>query len=122
MVVHGTGMDEISPLAPTHVVEIREGRVDEWTIDPAAFGYTGLNAADLAGGTPDANAATILAALRGESNRAVRGALVLNAGAALYVGGHAPTFRDGVEAAEKGVESRAGLAGLGRLRTAFSTS
>jgi anthranilate phosphoribosyltransferase len=119
MVVHGTGMDEISPLAPTHVVEIRESRVDEWSIDPATFGYKDLNAADLAGGTPEVNAKTILAALSGESNRAVRGALVLNAGAALYVGGKAPTFREGVATAEKGVDSKAGMAGLERLRTAY---
>jgi len=122
MVVHGTGMDEISPLAPTHVVEIREKRTSEWSINPAEFGYSGLNATDLAGGTPDANAKIILAALQGEANRAVRGALVLNAGAALYVSGKSATFREGVEAAEKGVDSRAGLKGLERLRTAYSAS
>src|SRR5688500_9108906 len=50
LVVHGTGMDEISPLAATHVVEIRDGERSEWTIEPATFGYKGLKAADLAGG------------------------------------------------------------------------
>ena len=119
MVVHGTGMDEISPLALTHVVEIREGRVDEWSIDPTSFGYSGLDAGDLAGGAPDTNAAMILDALKGNSSRAVRGALVLNAGAALYVGGLAPSFREGVEAAERGVDAGAGLKGLERLRAAF---
>jgi anthranilate phosphoribosyltransferase len=119
MVVHGTGMDEISPLASTHVVEIRENRINEWSISPAEFGYTGLNAADLAGATPDVNAKIILSALRGDANRAVRGALVLNAGAALYVGGQAATYREGVAAAEKGVDSQAGIAGLEKLRAAF---
>ncbi|HEX7938194.1 MAG TPA: hypothetical protein VF483_04330, partial [Gemmatimonadaceae bacterium] len=117
--VHGTGMDEISPLAPTHVVEIRDGRTTEWTINPAEFGYSGLNAADLAGSTPDVNAKIILAALKGEGNRAVRGALVLNAGAALCVAGKSPSFREGVAAAEKGVDAGAGLAGLERLRAAY---
>jgi anthranilate phosphoribosyltransferase len=120
MVVHGTGMDEISPLAPTHVVEIRENRINEWSINPAEFGYTGLSAADLGGGMPDANAKIIVAALGGDSNRAVRGALVLNAGAALYVGGMAATYREGVAAAEKGVDARAGLKGLERLRAAYN--
>jgi len=120
MVVHGTGMDEISPLAPTHVVEIREGRVNEWSIDPSVHGYSGLSAADLVGGMPDVNAKMILAALKGDANRAVRGALVLNAGAALYVGGKTTTFREGVEAAEQGVDAGAGLKGLERLRTAYS--
>jgi anthranilate phosphoribosyltransferase len=122
MVVHGTGMDEISPLAATHVVEIRESRTDEWSINPAEFGYTGLDAADLAGSTPDANAKIILAALQGEANRAVRGALVLNAGAALYVGGVTATYREGVAAAEQGVDARAGLKGLDRLRAAYNGS
>ena len=120
MVVHGTGMDEISPLAPTHVVEIRDDRTSEWSIDPATFGYADLSATDLVGGMPDSNAATILVALRGESNRAVRGALVLNAGAALYVAGKAATFGEGVAAAEEGVDSRAGIAGLERLRAAYT--
>src|SRR5688572_31061839 len=53
LVVHGTGMDEISPLAPTHIVEIRDGKTSEWTIDPAKLGYRGLDANDLAGGPPD---------------------------------------------------------------------
>jgi anthranilate phosphoribosyltransferase len=119
MVVHGTGMDEISPLAPTHVVEILENRTNEWSIDPVEFGYKNLSASDLAGGTPDSNAKLVLAALQGEANRAVRGALVLNAGAALYVSGTVKTFRDGVAAAEKGVDSRAGIAGLEKLRAAF---
>ena len=119
MVVHGTGMDEISPLAPTHVVEIRDGRTTEWSINPSEFGYSGLTASDLAGSTPDVNANIILAALKGDANRAVRGALVLNAGAALYVAGKAPSFREGVAAAEKGVDSHAGLAGLERLRAAY---
>jgi anthranilate phosphoribosyltransferase len=120
MVVHGTGMDEISPLAPTHVVEIRESRINEWSIDPAAFGYSGLKADDLAGGMPDVNAKMILGALKGDSNRAIRGALVLNAGAALYVGGKAATYKEGVAAAEKGVDSGAGLQGLERLRAAYN--
>ena len=120
LVVHGTGMDEISPLAPTKVIEIRDGETKEWTVDPARFGYKGLEAGDLAGGLPDANALAILAVLGGESNRASRGAVVLNAGAALYVGGRAKNFEQGVEMAEQALEKRAGLAALDRLRAAFS--
>lgn len=120
MVVHGTGMDEISPLAPTHVVELREDSVTEWTIDPARFGYAGLDARDLAGGAPEDNAKTILDALRGESRRAVRGAVTLNAGAAVYVAGQARSFAEGVEMAEEGLVAGAGLAGLERLRAAYA--
>ena len=120
LVVHGTGMDEISPLAPTKVIEIRDGKVDEWTVDPQRFGYKGLDAADLAGGPPDANAKAVLAVLGREgNNRAARGAVVLNAGAALYVGGKAKKLDDGVEMAEQALDAGAGLQALDRLRAAF---
>ena len=120
MVVHGTGMDEISPLAPTKVIEIRSGKTREWTIDPARLGYDDLDAADLAGGSPEMNAQTIAAVLGGSAGRAARGAVVLNAGAALYVGGKADTFEKGVALAEDALEQKAGLAALERLRAAYS--
>ncbi len=120
LVVHGTGMDEISPIAPTQVVEIRGGELAEWTIEPTRFGYSGLAAADLAGGPPAANAAAVIAALGGKSNRAARGAVVLNAAAALYVGGLAKTYEQGVERAEGALEMGVGLQALERLRVAFA--
>jgi anthranilate phosphoribosyltransferase len=119
LVVHGTGMDEISPLAPTQVVEIREGKTTEWKVDPGRFGYSGLDAKDLAGGPPDANARTVLDTLAGRSNKAARGAVVLNAGAALYVGGQAKRFEDGVEMAEEALKSGAGLRALEQLKAAY---
>jgi len=118
--VHGAGMDEISPLAPTKVIEIRNGKVSEWTVEPARFGYKNLQAADLAGGTPEANAGVVLAALGGETTKAARGAVVLNAAAALYVGGLAKTYEQGVEKAEEALGKRVGLAALERLRVAYA--
>ena len=120
LVVHGTGMDEISPLAPTQVIEIRGGKTTEWTVEPSRFGYKGLDAKDLAGGTPDANAKTILAVLAGQGTDAARGAVVLNAGAALYVGGAADTFETGVDLAEEALDKGAGLKALDRLRSAYA--
>lgn len=120
LVVHGTGMDEISPLARTQVIEIREGKTKDWSVDPTKFGYKDLNAGDLAGGSPDANARAVLSVLGGEANRAARGAVVLNAGAALYVGGRAKNFGEGVELAEAALDNRAGLAALERLRLAYA--
>lgn len=122
LVVHGTGMDEISPLAKTHVVEIRDGEMREWSIDPGRFGYAGLEARDLAGGPPRANAEMVLAVLGGRSNKAARGAVVLNAGAALYVGGRASSMEQGVERAEDALSSGSGLQALDRLRAAYSAS
>ena len=120
MVVHGTGMDEISPLAPTKVIEIRARKTKEWTIDPTRFGYKKVDASDLAGGSPEMNAQTIMAVLGGSAGRAARGAVVLNAGAALYVGGKAESYERGVEMAEAALERKAGLEALDRLRTAFT--
>jgi len=120
MVVHGNGMDEISPLAPTRVIEIRAGEITEWSLDPARYGYKGLDAADLAGGPPQENAATVIAVLSGKANKAARGAVVLNAGAALYVGGRVKKFEDGVTLAEEALERGVGMQALERLRTAYS--
>jgi anthranilate phosphoribosyltransferase len=122
LVVHGTGMDEISPLAPTRVVEIRDGSSTEWTIDPREHGYENLDASGLAGGRPDANARAVLDVLGGTANRAARGAVVLNAAAAIYVAGKAATLAAGVTMAEKALDAGAGLAALERLRFAYSAA
>lgn len=119
LVVFGEpGMDEISPLGPTHVIEIRDGLEREWSIDPRDHGYDGVSAAELAGAMPADNARVIEAVLRGEGARGARGAVVLNAGAALYVGGLAASYGDGVKLAETAIDSGAGLATLERLRAA----
>ena len=122
LVVHGTGMDEISPLAATQVIEIRDGRTKEWTLQPDRFGYQGLRAEDLAGGSPAANAQVVLDVLGGHGNRAARGAVVLNAGAALYVGARAATVEKGIEMAEGALDAGAGLEALERLRAAYGTA
>lgn len=122
LVVHGApGMDEVSPLGPTQVVEVRGGReVGVWQIDPAAHGVTGVDAAELAGGSPEENAAVIEAVLAGGGPRGARAAVVLNAAAALYVAGIAASFADGVARAERAVDSGAGRRALERLRAAYA--
>jgi len=122
LVVHGTGMDEVSPLASTRVIEIRDGVVSNWTVDPSTFGYTGLSASDLAGGTPESNARTVLGVLGGKGNRAARGAVALNAGAALYVAGKAASFQDSVRMAEQAIDTGVGLQALERLRAAYTVA
>jgi anthranilate phosphoribosyltransferase len=122
LVVHGSGMDEVSPFASTDVVEIRDGRTTAWTIEPAQFGYGGGNPADIAGGSPVDNAATILRTLEGAANEASTAAVVLNAAAAFYVSGTVPTYPDGVDAARDAIRSGAGLMALERLRAAYTPS
>jgi anthranilate phosphoribosyltransferase len=120
LVVHGEGMDEISPFGPTRVIEIRRGMASEWTIEPGRYGFGGGSPDDIAGGPPAENAATVMRVLRGEGHGAAQAAVALNAAAALYVGGVVDDFGAGVEAAQQAVASGAGLVALDRLRVAFA--
>lgn len=118
LVVHGAGMDEISPLAPTQVIEIRGDEVREWEVNPARFGYS-ATVDELAGGPPPRNAEIVLDVLNGRANRGATAAVVLNAAAAVYIAGLAPDFDSGVEQARAAIASGAGLAALDRLRVAL---
>jgi anthranilate phosphoribosyltransferase len=120
MVVHGAGMDEISPLGETRVHEIRAGKSKEWVIDPARFGFRDLNAEDLGGGSPAENAEHITRVLSGQGSPSATAAVVLNAAAAIYVGGAAPSYEAGVERAHSALRDGAGTETLSRLRAAVS--
>jgi anthranilate phosphoribosyltransferase len=123
LVVHGApGMDEVSPLGPTSVVEIRDGATRQWSIDPAALGFPPGRAEELAGGPPAENAAAVLAVLRNEAPPTAIAAVVLNAAAALYVSGSGPDdFAEAVERAKEGLRSGAGMGALERLRAAYGS-
>ena len=117
VVVHGEpGLDEVSPLGPTRVTEIVKGRRKNWTIDPTAFGFGGVTAADLAGGEPADSARVIVDVLGGGGTRGARAAVILNAAAALYVGGQAKDFAHGVSLAGRSIDDGAAMAALERLR------
>jgi anthranilate phosphoribosyltransferase len=119
LVVHGSGMDEVSPLAPTRVIEIRDGTLVEWTIEPSRYGYKGVNPAELAGGPPAFNAAIITRVLGGDGPAGATAAVVLNAAAAIYVAGSAPSIDEGVERAREALASGHGLGALERLKAAL---
>ena len=119
LVVHGAGMDEISPFGPTEVVEIHHGRMTEWTIDPRRYGIKDGSVDAIAGGTPSENAALVLRTLRGDANGVCTAAVVLNAAAAFYVAGSVSSFDEGVDAARGAIGARSGLLALDRLRAAF---
>jgi anthranilate phosphoribosyltransferase len=120
LVVHGEGMDEISPFGNTRVIEIRDGAAAEWTIDPTRYGFGRGTPDDVAGGPPSENAATVMRVLRGDGTPAATAAVALNAAAALYVGGVVDSYDAGVEAAKSAIEAGAGLVALDRLRVAFA--
>jgi anthranilate phosphoribosyltransferase len=117
MVVYGEpGMDEVSPLGPTQVIEIRNGKMTEWIIDPAAHGYANVRQSDLGGGPPAENAAIIERVLTGNGPDGATAAVVLNAAAAIYVSGATATFGEAVKSARDAVASGAGVVALERLR------
>jgi anthranilate phosphoribosyltransferase len=120
LVVHGEGMDEISPFAATDVLEVRQGRLSEWTIDPTRFGYGGGKPSDIAGGPPSENAGLVLKVLQDEANPAATAAVVLNAAAAIYASGTVKNFDEGVEKAREVISAGSGLLALQRLRSAFA--
>jgi len=123
LVVHGSeGMDEISPLGPTQVWEVRDGKVMEWEIDPDSFGIAAGRRDDLEGGTPAENAKIISEVLDGSRGGAARDALLLNAAAALYVAGREWSFADSLELATTALDEGKGLDALRRLREATTTA
>lgn len=123
MVVHGEpGLDEVSPLGPTHVVEIRDGIAEEWILDPKAFGLDCGDATQLAGGGPDDNARIIIETLSGGGTEAGRAAVILNAAAAIYLSDLAPSYGEGVEVARDALDRGLGITALDRLRKAYSAA
>jgi anthranilate phosphoribosyltransferase len=120
LVVHGApGLDEVSPLGATRVLEIRDGALREWTIEADRYGLGDARAEHLAGGTPKENAETVLAVLGGEGSSGATAAVVLNAAAAIYVSGKVTTFDDAVAVARDAARNGSGLLALDRLREAF---
>ncbi|MCR5167591.1 MAG: anthranilate phosphoribosyltransferase [Oscillospiraceae bacterium] len=106
MVVFGTDrLDEISISAPTAVCEYKEGWMKEYTIDPEQFGFTRGTKEDILGGTPAENAATTRAILSGEEKGHKRDSVLLNSGAAIFVGGKAESMAEGVEKAKELINS-----------------
>lgn len=119
LVVHASvGMDEISPSGATSIWEVRDGRVDGWEMEPAKYGLECRDLAPLAGGDPHGNAARIEALLSGEGQPVVRCAVLLNAGAALYVSGNGWSLEESLERGRAALEDGAGAAVLDRLRRA----
>lgn len=113
MVVYGQDkLDEISMSAPTSICEIRDGKYESYTITPEMFGFERCTKEELTGGSPQENAAITKAILSGEEQGAKRNAVLMNAGAALYLAGKADTLQDGVKLAGELIDSGRALAKL----------
>lgn len=106
MVVYGQDkLDELSLSAPTTVCEFKDGWMKNYVLTPEDFGLHRCEKAELVGGSPAENAAITRAILSGEEQGAKREAVLLNAGAALYIAGKAPTMKDGIALAAELIDS-----------------
>ena len=124
LVVHGrVGMDEIAPQGITDVWEVRNGSVNAWEVDPADHGLAVDDLAGLSGAEPPANAARIERLLGdGRQDLAGLAALLLNAGAAIYVAGLATSYAEGVARAREVLASGKAREALERLRRATTSA
>ena len=107
MVVYGQDkLDELSLSAPTSVCEFEGGNYRSYVLTPEELGLKRCTKEDLRGGAPEENAAITRAILRGERGPK-RDAVLLNGGAALYIGGKADSLKSGVELAAQLIDSGA---------------
>lgn len=100
------GLDEISIAAPTRVIEVADGGTSEWFVEPAQFGLAPAALETVAGGTPAENAAAVRGVLAGEPGPR-RDLTLLNAAAAIYVGGLAADLEEGVAKGAAAIDSGA---------------
>lgn len=115
MVVYGTDkLDEISVSSPTKVCEFKDGWFKSYTIAPEDFSLSRCDKSELIGGTPEENAAITRSVLDGETGPK-RDAVLMNAGASLYIGGKAGSIRDGISLAASIIDSGKALDTLERL-------
>jgi len=105
MVVFGEGsFDEISITGPTYVSELKEGRVNEYRIEPEDFGLSRASIDDIRGGDATENAAFVQNVLQGESGPR-RDMILLNAAATFYVSGKVNDIQDGIAMARESIDS-----------------
>jgi anthranilate phosphoribosyltransferase len=115
------GVDELSISARTRVIEVADGTTEEWFVEPGQLGLSEAGLGDVAGGSPDENAAATRAVLEGEQGPQ-RDLVLLNAGAAIYVGGLAESLAAGVGKAAEAIDSGAANSLLERLISATAAA
>lgn len=104
LVVHGDGMDEITNTGETYVAELKDGKVSTYTLTPETLGMLQANPGDIKGSTPKENARDLLCIFKGKKGPK-RDIVVLNAAAALYVGGIVGSIRQAIPIAEDAIDS-----------------
>lgn len=109
------GMDEFSISCATTVSEIKDGKVSTYTVTPEQFGFERVSEAELKGGLGEENAKITMDILAGREKGAKRDIVLLNAGAALYIGGLAESMQEGIFLAADSIDSQNALGKLHAL-------
>jgi anthranilate phosphoribosyltransferase len=120
LVSSADGLDELSICAPTHVVEVLDGELRRYDVTPEEVSLQRAAPDSIPGGDPRQNAETASEILRGDAGPP-RDLAVLNAGAAIYAGGHADSLQAGVTAAQDAIDSGQAASALERFITATHT-
>lgn len=116
MIVRGEdGLDELSLSAPTQIVHLKNGEIRSSVIRPEDLGFKTVTPAELKGGDAQENAKILIDILQGLLGPK-RDVVLLNAGAALVVGGKASDFQDGVARATEAIDSGRAYALLQKMR------
>ncbi len=104
LVVHGDGMDEISNIGETQIVELNNGKITKYTVTPEKLGVKHASVNEILGGSPEENARDIVDVMKRKMG-AKRDIIVINAGAALLVGGMVDSFDAGIKMAARTIDS-----------------
>lgn len=116
MVVCGYGnMDELTTTGPNTVSHYQDGRVETYTLDPREYGFHGASISDLMGGDAPTNASILRGVLNGTLRDAKRDIVLLNAGAAIFVGGKAGDIAEGIKIASEVIDNGGAVAKLDGL-------
>lgn len=109
MVVHSDGLDEISTMGPTKILELKKGQITTSEIDPADFGIDPADFEELKGDDAQTNAAIVKGVVTGKETGPKKDIVVLNAAAAVIVAGLAKDFESGIKLAQDAItEGKAG--------------
>ena len=120
-VVHGGGLDELTTTGPSEVIELRDGEIDHFRVDPAALGLAPATDHDLTGGDRAHNAGVVRSVLSGEHGPH-RDIVVLNAAAGLVVAGRVDSIASGLDVAAEAIDSGAAATTLDRFVAASQSA
>ncbi|MEH6402432.1 MAG: anthranilate phosphoribosyltransferase [Sneathiella sp.] len=115
-IMHGSdGLDELTTTGPSFVAELKDGNIREFEITPEEMGLKRVSLDDLKGGTPEENARDLLALLNGDKGP-YRDIALLNAGAAILIGGKCDTVQEGIALANQSIDSGKALHAMEELK------